>query len=112
MPQNDVLLIQDISATGLRLCSHEYIHSNQPLKLFINLPDNLPPIPVLGKVVWIKEIPDRQGIPYDLGLEFLDIGLENRQRIIRWMDSAEETTHLRLSADEKVYHSVLESDSD
>jgi len=102
IPQNEALLIQDISATGLRLCSREYIHSHQLLRLFINLPDNLPPIPVLGKVVWIKEIPDRKGLPYDLGLEFLDIGLENRERVIRWIDSEKKTTQLQLIADEKL----------
>jgi len=101
IPQNVTLIAQDISVTGLRLSSPEYIPSNQLLKLFINLPDNSPPIPVLGKVVWVREVFDRKGLPYDIGLEFIDIGCEGKERITRWISSMEKANQFALDRDGK-----------
>ena len=94
IPQNELLLAQDISITGLRLSCQEYISLDKLLKLFINLADNSQPILAVGKVVWIKEIFGRRGLPYDIGLEFVDISQKNRERIKKWIDSSEKIDQL------------------
>lgn len=88
LPQNETFKVEDISTTGLRLSSREHPPYDQPVRLFINLPDGLPPVPVLGQVVWIKEVLSRPGLPYDFGLEYIDLGEKSRQRIQEWINSS------------------------
>ncbi|MEW6380875.1 MAG: ATP-binding protein [bacterium] len=88
IPQTEMLIARDISASGLRLSCQKYISPDQFMKLFVKLPDDSPPIPVLGKVTWTQEIYGRHSLPYDVGLEFIDIGRENQEYIKKWMESA------------------------
>ncbi|MEW5804112.1 MAG: ATP-binding protein [bacterium] len=90
IPQTGMLRASDISTSGLRLSCHKYIAPNQFMKLFLKLPDNPSPIPVLGKVMWTREMYGRCSLPYDVGLEFVDIGKESQERIKKWMESTTE----------------------
>ena len=95
IPQGELLLAQDISATGLRLSCQENFSLYQLIKLFIKLPNNPSPILALGKVAWIKETFDRSDLPYEIGIEFLDISHENKERIIEWIGSREKACELQ-----------------
>ncbi len=95
LPQNELLLAQDISITGLRLSCQKYYSSDQLIKLFINLPDESKPIIALSKVVWWRKTLGRKGWPYDIGLEFIDISKENSQRINEWIKTTKEIDSLQ-----------------
>ena len=101
IPQEELLLAQDISGTGLRVSSQKYIAYDYLFKLLINFPNNSSPILALGKVVWIKEIFGRRGLPYDIGIEFVDISRENRERITKWIDSTEESDQSQFVENKK-----------
>ena len=101
IPQNELLLAQDISGTGLRFSYSKYICLDQLFQLLINLPNDSQPILAMGKVVWIKEIIGRKGLPFDIGIEFVDISRQNRERIIQWIDSTEESDRSQFTEKKK-----------
>ncbi|MCM8824320.1 MAG: PilZ domain-containing protein [Candidatus Omnitrophica bacterium] len=75
----------DIGGGGICLIVYDnIIEENTILKLSIHLPDDTKPIKALGRVVWQRAIPSTV-LRYDLGIEFIEISPEDRQRISEYV---------------------------
>ncbi|MCM8774404.1 MAG: PilZ domain-containing protein [Candidatus Omnitrophica bacterium] len=80
-----VCVTRNISAGGICLILDKKREVNTTLSLKINLPDSSPSIIAKGRVVWSKSIIlNSNEVLYDLGIEFIDIEEDARQRIFRY----------------------------
>ena len=78
---------KNIGAGGICLIVYEEIKINTLLSLKFFLPDSNEPIQAKGRVVWKGEfsISSDQIRRYDLGIEFVEIGEEDRERISKYV---------------------------
>jgi hypothetical protein len=61
-------LSEDISQAGIKLNVSQFIPLNTTLELRIQVPGHVGTVAVLGKVVWVKEVPYRDDA-WEIGLE-------------------------------------------
>jgi Tfp pilus assembly protein PilZ len=79
----------DLSEGGIRINFNEFVPLDTEIELTIKLKDQATVITLLGKVVWVKQVPfsDR----YQIGLEFagndLDSATESSQEIHQYINS-------------------------
>ena len=83
-----VSLARNISMGGICLIVYEKLNVGDVLALNVILPDDAKPIPTRGRVAWIKEFTigdPAKGKRYDVGVEFLDISVEDKSRISQYV---------------------------
>lgn len=80
----------DMGGGGLRLPLQEKIKPGTFLELNISLPDDKEPFFGLVKVAWqgpaVSKSKEGKGY-YETGIEFIKVGLENRKRIVRYVNA-------------------------
>lgn len=84
------LRTKDISAGGICIISFEPLQESGLLDLKISIPEEASPINAVGRVVWVKEfiIGDiSKGKRYDVGVEFIKISGEDRNKINKYVFS-------------------------
>ena len=81
--------LRNLGAGGICLISREELRAGELLKLEIRPPENLPIIHAVGRVVWVKpfSLAEEKGKRFDMGVEFIDISQEDRQRINKYVFS-------------------------
>lgn len=80
----------DMGGGGLRLPLQEKIKPGTLLELTISLPGDKEPFFGLARVVWQSPAASRNKDGkdyYETGIEFIKIGLENRKRIVRYVNA-------------------------
>jgi len=77
---------KNISAGGIAFFAREKIELNTTLSLNINLPDRSDLV-AKGRVVWVEKtkVPADPKICYELGIKFMEIDDNDRQRISRYI---------------------------
>ncbi len=80
---------KDIGAGGICLILDQELKKGDTLKLDIVLPDDPPTIHALGRVVWTKSfsMAMEKNTRYDTGIEFTEIGDEDRKKINKYVFS-------------------------
>lgn len=76
---------KDISGGGIRLVFNEEIPNGALLDLTVELPDQTPPIPCKGMVVWVEKITDQEPNLWEVGVEFTDISVLDRDAILEFV---------------------------
>ena len=87
--ENDNILrrtsTKNISAEGLRFTCDNSIKDGAVLEIKLNF-SNLPnPIHIRGKVIWCKKLSLEDGMPYDIGVEFLKIEEDNKNTFLKFI---------------------------
>ena len=75
------LLSEDLSEGGLRLSSPDFFPVEQRVLLDVDTATMDDPIRVLGKVVWVEQVPYAD--QWRVGVEFSDVPTEARSRLRR-----------------------------
>jgi PilZ domain len=70
----------DVSAAGMRVQSDEPLRPGDRLDLDL-LPPGGPPIRLWAMVAWVESLPTGADALYEVGLQFVDIADEDRQRL-------------------------------
>ena len=80
---------KNIGAGGICLISEQELRTGELLKLEIRLPEDQPVVHAVGRVVWIKtfSVATEKSMRFDMGIEFLEIAQEDRQRINKYVFS-------------------------
>lgn len=73
---------EDISEGGIRVMLPEKIKPNTYLEITINIPNEPPPVLVVGKVIWLKS--DALGGVHMTGIELVHITQEDRERLYKY----------------------------
>ena len=82
--------MKNISAAGICIIVYEDLALGTDLSLQVYLPGNDAPIYTKGRVVWKSEFKIGYGSKpcYDVGIGFLDIDEEDRQKILQYVSKA------------------------
>ena len=86
--EENLMLAKNISMGGICIISYEELKPQEALDLEVYLPEDKKPIKVLGRVAWIKEFvigDPLKGKRYDVGVEFVRISDENREKINKYV---------------------------
>ena len=77
----------DLSKGGVFLCTQAFLPLNAVVRLMLQLPEGGGEIPVICRVVYVRDEPAAlsTGKPAGMGLEFLDIADDCRERIERFI---------------------------
>lgn len=90
-PEKEKLsLAKNISMGGICLIVYEELKKSDMLDLKIFLPEDKTPISAAGRVDWVKEflIGDAyKGRRFDVGIEFIEISEENKNKINKYVFS-------------------------
>ncbi|MFA5271561.1 MAG: PilZ domain-containing protein [Candidatus Omnitrophota bacterium] len=84
---SDDIPMKNISAAGICIVADEDLQLGTVLSLSVYLPDNDAPIYTKGRVVWKSEFKIGYGSKssYDIGVEFLEIDEEDKQKIFQYV---------------------------
>ncbi len=77
---------KDLSISGVRLPVIRCFPPGTILILEFFIPDRAKPIIATGKVAWLEEIPTAKP-PYEVGVEFIDIDLLERDQLSIYMQN-------------------------
>ena len=83
---SDVFL-RDFSASGARLHTRERFLIDDMLSLQLDIPDGRDPLPVNGRVRWIRP---RASSMYEVGIEFHKIQLMKMHRLVKFACEVEQ----------------------
>jgi hypothetical protein len=73
----------DISSTGARINTRMDLQSGEHVKLLIRRAESEPELGFSGKVVWVKPT-EEQGVAFtQAGIEFTNLGLQQRVMLVR-----------------------------
>ncbi|NLE64320.1 MAG: PilZ domain-containing protein [Elusimicrobia bacterium] len=75
------VFLKDISASGLRISTRERLFLNDYVTLDVKLPDGQDPVPLSGRVCWVREAGPRL---YEVGLQFQKVNLVRMHRITKY----------------------------
>jgi uncharacterized protein (TIGR02266 family) len=75
----------DLSKGGLFVATHGFMPVNAVVRLMLQLPEGGGEIPVICRVVYVRDQPEGSAKPAGMGLEFLDIADDCRVRIERFI---------------------------
>ena len=77
----------DLSKSGVFLCTQTFLPLNAVVRLMLQLPEGGGEIPVICRVVYVRDEPaaSSTGKPAGMGLEFLDIADDCRARIEKFI---------------------------
>ena len=80
---------KNIGGGGICLISEQELKTGELLKLEIKLPEDPPTVHALGRVVWVKpfSLATEKSKRFDMGVEFIEISQEDRQRINKYVFS-------------------------
>jgi uncharacterized protein (TIGR02266 family) len=80
----------NISTGGLFLETSQVLPENAPLLLEFLLPDRAEPIRCKGRVAWVNspESPKKPRIPSGMGVQFVDLSLDEMQRVREFIKSS------------------------
>ena len=79
-------LTRNLSEGGVCFRSNEFISLACRLVVEISLPTNPKPIKAITKVAWIRKVPS--GDQYELGNQFLDMGREDKEKIMGFVKNS------------------------
>lgn len=77
----------NISAGGVCVSLPDFIAADTPVEMVVKLPDSGSPLETKGRIIWSLErrkLLKRKEPLFDTGIEFLELGQEERQRLIRF----------------------------
>jgi c-di-GMP-binding flagellar brake protein YcgR len=74
----------DVSPGGARVYSDDRLEVGQKLELDLQVTKERL-VSVLARVVWVDELPAGGPAKYDIGLEFLDVPEQLRNRLSQWL---------------------------
>lgn len=79
---------KDISVSGARLVTNKKVNSGACLELGLEIPTNFMPILVYARVVWEKDINDKEEIQRisEAGVEFLSIGIADKEKLKAFLE--------------------------
>jgi len=75
---------KNISGVGVCLISYEELKEGDDLELKVFMPESKKPMKVMGRVAWVRQFiigDPQEGMRYDVGVEFLDISEEEKEKI-------------------------------
>jgi len=72
--------VSDMSLGGVRIFSDEHLEVGERLELEFFLPDGLS-VRAIAKVAWIKEMSEKAEALYDLGMEFVEMSDEVKEKL-------------------------------
>lgn len=75
------VFLKDMSATGVRIATRERLFLNDAVSLDVKVPDGHDPVPVHGRVCWIREVAPRS---YEAGVEFHKINFVRISRLTKY----------------------------
>jgi c-di-GMP-binding flagellar brake protein YcgR len=77
-------ITKNISGVGVCLISYEELKVDDNLELKVFMPETKKPMKVMGRVAWVREFvigDPQQGKRYDVGVEFLGLSEEDKEKI-------------------------------
>ena len=75
------VFLRDISGLGAKVTTRKNVYVNDTIDMLVELPDGKDPLPLSGKVVWVRaQNPQLR----DVGLAFEKIDLMETQRIFKF----------------------------
>jgi hypothetical protein len=74
--------VSNLSLVGVRIYSDEWLDVGERLELEFFLPEGTT-VDAIGRVVWIKEMPEGEEALYDLGLEFIGLSEDAVKKLKR-----------------------------
>jgi hypothetical protein len=72
--------ISDLSLGGVRIFSDQRLYIRECLELEFFLPDGST-VAAKAKVVWIKDMPPGSEAVYDVGMEFVELGEDEKEKL-------------------------------
>ncbi len=78
---------RDLSTGGVKIEVKEPIKANTVLWLEIDLPTEADPLQAKGEVVWQEKISTSENISYEMGIKFLEMDLNDRNRLNKYLFS-------------------------
>jgi len=78
---------RDLSAGGVKVEVTESIKPNTVLWMEIALPNEADPLQAKGEVVWQEKISTTENIRYEMGIKFLEMDLNDRNRLSKYLFS-------------------------
>ncbi len=82
--EENLTFTKNIGKGGICLITYEPVEESDILELKIALPNEREPLSVIGKVCWVKQFNignDSGGERFDVGIEFIKISDEDKQKI-------------------------------
>ena len=81
------VFLRDFSASGARMHTRERFFIDDMLSVQIEIPDGHDPLPLNGRVRWIKP---RTTSMYELGIEFHKVHLMKMHRLVKFANEVNE----------------------
>lgn len=79
------LVTKDVSGGGMRLALEEKLNAGTLLKIELELLKEKKKIQLDARVIWLEPAPDYMECSYEAGIEFINIGLEERIMISNYL---------------------------
>ncbi len=77
---SDVFL-RDMSATGIRIATRDKLFLNDVVSLDVKLPDGQAPVPLNGRVCWVRGVAPRV---FEAGIEFHKVNFVRISRLTKY----------------------------
>ncbi|MDD5131115.1 MAG: PilZ domain-containing protein [bacterium] len=78
---------RDLSSGGVKIEVKEPIKPSTVLWLEINLPSETDPLEAKGEVIWQEKIAATENNRYEMGIKFLEMDLNDRNRLSKYLFS-------------------------
>jgi c-di-GMP-binding flagellar brake protein YcgR len=78
---------RDLSTGGVKIEVKEPIKPNTVLWLEIDLPSEADPLQAKGEVVWQEKISNAENSRYEMGIKFLEMDLNDRNKLNKYLFS-------------------------
>jgi c-di-GMP-binding flagellar brake protein YcgR len=79
-------LTADISASGVRFKTGDFISLSDRLILEISIPTVFGPVKAISRVVWIRKTPSHD--QYEIGSQFIDMNKHDKMAVINFINGA------------------------
>lgn len=77
-------LTKDIGGGGAQFITDEFFARNSEILFELMIAETSEPVKGKAKIVWLNKVPHND--IYSIGIEFMDIARESRQRIVNFVD--------------------------
>jgi len=78
--QGEKNLSKDLSVSGVRFLSQEFVPVNTTIKVELNTTDNSEPIQFMARIMWIRSYDDEV---YEIGAEICEISKESADSLVK-----------------------------